>query len=733
MTRGIGHGREAIDYFFELSLFLFVATGFITVAATGKLDAPSVILVSGALAVRALAFLGLSHVSLAPALVTRLTVGYFFFYVFDYLFLSHSFVDATAHLVFFVMVVKLFSARVNRDYLYLGVLAFLEMLLAAILTIGTTFLAFFLVFLLFGIATFTSYEIRRSYARAAHAAEAPGRPMLRGLAATSVLVSVSTLLLGGVIFFVIPRYTTGYLSRFAPKTQHIAGFSDDVTLGEIGDIKKTTTVVMRIRYSSAPPQLQQLRWRGVALTRFDGRRWSNPPAGTTVLTGTALQSAEPGRAGASSFLIHRRREARGPRARWLAYTVLLEPISTEHLFLIPTPEQVIGRFRMLEVDPNDSVLLRDRSFAAMRYDAWSDLATPPASVLRAAPAEYPERIGAYPGEVYLQLPKLDPRIAELARQLTAAATNPYDSARTLEEHFRTQYGYTLEMPFTGDDPIAGFLFEKRRGHCEYFAAAMTVMLRTLGIPARLVNGFLPGEYNDISELYVVRASDAHSWVEAYFPNAGWIPFDPTPPAGALSRGGLSRLLLWMDALQSFWVDWVVNYDFGRQFTLARSLDRSSRKATADAHNYFRERYRALAARLKLLHGRIKSHPATLPALIAGFAATLLLFLTSGRLVALWRHSVSQARSRAGRATPGDATVAYQRLLDFLARRGYRKTPAMSAREFLPTVRDPLLAPLVAEFTATYESARFGGAVDLVPRLYGLLAHLRQTQLPPRPS
>ena len=724
MVRAWGQGREAIDYFFELSLFLFVATGFVTVAATGKLDTPSIVLVSAALALRGLTFLGLSRFSLAPSMVTRLTVAYFFFYVFDYLFLSRAFVEATGHLVFFVMVVKLFSARANRDFLYLGLLAFLEMLLAAILTIDTTFLAFFLAFLMFGIATFASYEIRRSYQRAAHPAEVQAAPMLRSLGATSALVSVSVLLVGGLIFFVLPRYTTGYLSRFAPKTQHIAGFSDNVMLGEIGDIKKTRTVVMRVRFGQLPPQLRQLRWRGVALTQFDGRRWYNANMGGTVLSAVPAPGGTARMRGAGRFFLHRGLPAQRP-ARELPYTVYLEPISSGNLFLIPIPKQVTGRFRQLEVDANDSVLLRRRSYAALRYDAVSNLVMPDPGRLRAAPTQYPERIGAYPREYYLQLPRMDPRVGELTRQVTAGGGNPYDRALLLEEHLRTRYGYTLEMPFTGDDPIAGFLFEQRRGHCEYFASAMTVMLRALGIPARMVNGFLPGEFNDISELYVVRASDAHSWVEAYFPHFGWISFDPTPPAGAESHGTFTRLALWVDAFQSFWVDWVVNYDFTQQFILARNLNRGSRKATAETRSYLRQRYQALAARLKQAHLRLKSHPATLPGLIGGLAAALLLLVGSGRLVALWRRYAAQVRSHAGRATARDATIVYQRLLDLLARRGYRKAPSMSAREFLPGVRDPLLAPLVAEFTAAYETARFGGALDLVPHLYSLLARVRQ--------
>ena len=111
------------------------------------------------------------------------------------------------------------------------------------------------------------------------------------------------------------------------------------------------------------------------------------------------------------------------------------------------------------------------------------------------------------------------------------------------------------------------------------------------------------------------------------------------------------------------MDWVVNYDFTRQFTLMRNMNRGSRKATTETRDYLRQQYQALAARLKLAHGRLKSHPATLPVMIGVLAAGLLLVLGSGRLLAFWRRSAAQVRSRAGRATLRDATVAYQFLLD----------------------------------------------------------------------
>jgi len=129
----------------------------------------------------------------------------------------------------------------------------------------------------------------------------------------------------------------------------------------------------------------------------------------------------------------------------------------------------------------------------------------------------------------------------------------------LQEYLRDHYRYTLHLPATVQkDPLANFLFERKEGHCEYFASAMAVMLRGLGIPARVVNGFRGGEFNDLSGQYLVRARDAHSWVEAYFPRHGWVSFDPTPASSLpLSKGGWNRVSLYLDAMTSFWRKWIV--------------------------------------------------------------------------------------------------------------------------------------------------------------------------------
>ncbi|HVC99768.1 MAG TPA: transglutaminase domain-containing protein [Candidatus Dormibacteraeota bacterium] len=122
-------------------------------------------------------------------------------------------------------------------------------------------------------------------------------------------------------------------------------------------------------------------------------------------------------------------------------------------------------------------------------------------------------------------------IKGLADQVTAGIPDNYDKAAAIETYLRTNYHYTLTPPPPKDastDPLQSFLFDSKQGYCEYFATAMGDMLRAEGIPSRLVNGFGPGTYDAKLKEYVVRESDAHTWVEAYFPNFGWITFEPTP-------------------------------------------------------------------------------------------------------------------------------------------------------------------------------------------------------------
>lgn len=134
---------------------------------------------------------------------------------------------------------------------------------------------------------------------------------------------------------------------------------------------------------------------------------------------------------------------------------------------------------------------------------------------------------------YLQLPTaFDARIGDLAAEVSRGATSALERAATLEHFLRHAYHYTLDTlsPAQPRTSLASFLFETRRGHCEYFATALAVMLRTQGIPSRLATGFVAANYNPLTGYYEVRALDAHAWVEAYVPEHGWVLFEPTPPS-----------------------------------------------------------------------------------------------------------------------------------------------------------------------------------------------------------
>ncbi len=181
-----------------------------------------------------------------------------------------------------------------------------------------------------------------------------------------------------------------------------------------------------------------------------------------------------------------------------------------------------------------------------------------------------------------------PRIPRLASQVAGSATNNYDKAAALEIYLKTHYGYTLQLLRTPvADPLANFLFERKQGHCEYFASSMAVMLRTLHIPSRVVNGFRSDEFNDVTGNYVVRAKNAHSWVEAYFPGYGWITFDPTPGGDVGTPEGWDRAMLYLDAAQSFWREWVISYDSSHQYILGQAAVSGTRNSWDRSRNWTR--------------------------------------------------------------------------------------------------------------------------------------------------
>jgi hypothetical protein len=388
----------------------------------------------------------------------------------------------------------------------------------------------------------------------------------------------------------------------------------------------------------------------------------------------------------------------------------MEPFVSEVFFLLARPRSLEGNYRAVAEDPDSDVFNIDSEHPVARYEADSELSFREKEATVDPPA--------LPAN-YLQLPRLDPRIHSLAEQITARAPGPYDRARAIESYLRTHYGYTLELPGTApDDPIADFLFRRRRGHCEYFASAMALMLRTLGTGSRVVNGFAGSEFNDLTSEYVVRASDAHSWVEAYVPGQGWIDFDPTPSGEGSFHSPWDRLLLYVDALSSFWREWIVNYDFSHQVRLTQDASRGSRALVGQAQSWMHDHYsRILLWAGGVLKPAADGRPKWAVPTVALVLVTLFA-LGAPRLLLGWRRR--RLAYRPEKSPQMAASIWYERMLRQTAKRGWKKSPFQTPEEFSRAIADLDLKGQVAGFTAHYERARFGGSrkdAAQLPELY----------------
>jgi transglutaminase-like putative cysteine protease len=329
-----------------------------------------------------------------------------------------------------------------------------------------------------------------------------------------------------------------------------------VELGAIGKLQQSNAVVMRVRVENQPPDLY-LRWRGIALDRFDGRVWERSLKESKSSNGRNFYQLD------TPDNLH----------SLTTQTFFLEPVDTPVLFAAPRVIAIQGALPYVRLDREGGITTRQHLFDRITYKAISDTTEPEASDLRADSKPYSSSFGRY-----LQFPEtLDPRIAKLAREwvVSAGARNRYDAARAIEQHLQRDFGYSLDLKAGGQDPLADFLFNIREGHCEYFSTAMAVMLRTQGIATRVVNGFQRGEYNDAADVFTVTQRDAHSWVEVYFPETGaWVTFDPTPPDGRRVRettGLVSRLGKYAEAMELYWNQYVIGYDRQEQRSLATSL------------------------------------------------------------------------------------------------------------------------------------------------------------------
>lgn len=377
-------------------------------------------------------------------------------------------------------------------------------------------------------------------------------PLGRGILGTTGALSGLILLVALVVFVTFPRVSQGWAGRGETAATTIAGFSDQVSIGEHGStILGNPQIVLRVEFpNGAPSGLGNLHWRGRSYDRFDGVRW------------TRSQNLPPSSAPSAWY-----------RTRWggdvIEQRIFGSALDTRVLFALHPALQIDSDNGVQPLFDNAGDFVYWGS-GAPAYTAFSPATPPPADELR-----QPARGYRPSDDHFLQLPRrLDPAITALADSLTAGIDNRYDQAIAIRNWLQT-FTYTRQLPATaGEATLQHFLFERRAGHCEYFSTAMVVMLRALGIEARNVNGFLGGQWNEFGNYLVVTQNEAHSWVEAWFPGYGWVTFDPTP-AGDGSSEVISawfwpgRILF--DGVQHRWNKWVLDYSVDDQVGIFSGL------------------------------------------------------------------------------------------------------------------------------------------------------------------
>ena len=292
------------------------------------------------------------------------------------------------------------------------------------------------------------------------------------------------------------------------------GFSEFMDLNVRGDL--SDALVMRVR-ASAPAM-----WKGMVFDRYDGRLWRGDDSEPQMIVGTP------------PYQYPAELRSLGPRER-VTQTFYVETEQPNAVFAAGQPDSV-WIDGGLGVDRLGSL----RTPATLTPGSvYSVVSTRGAATPRQLRALGDVETGADVDAVanYLQVPASVPeRVVDLARRITAGLTSEYDKVLAIEDHLRDHYRYTLDSPVPppGRDAVDHFLFDARVGFCEQFASAMTIMLRAIGIPARVATGYAVGARNAFTGYYDVKASDAHAWVEVWFPDGyGWYEFDPTfnvPPA-----------------------------------------------------------------------------------------------------------------------------------------------------------------------------------------------------------
>ncbi|HEV8664065.1 MAG TPA: DUF3488 and transglutaminase-like domain-containing protein [Candidatus Methylomirabilis sp.] len=676
----------------KLVLFLLAGDGLLALWLTGELPPPlaaaaGLLLLLGWWA-EPLRSRGLPPTPLLAAIPGLLAIGA----ILDFLFAAEALLIVAVRLLLGLTLYTCWTMRTPQDRWRLALLSLMAVVAAAGLTTRPAFLAAFAAAGLLSVWVLALLHLEGA------APPAAGLWARRDVATAGFflgtgLLAFTAFALTALFFVLLPRLG-GSLALGPGGGASATGFAERVTLGTFGRLTQDETVILRVAFPEGRPG-GRIYWRGLALDTFDGEGWDQRDARRMPLARLP-----------NGFTPVARPRSR----RLLRQEISREALDTRVLFGAGWPVALSGLPPGLSQDTGGALYLPAGRAVPIQYVVLSD-PTPPGDGEQALPTAERER--------HLTLPSLDPAIPALAREVAGAGATPAEAAARVEAYLSTQFTYSLDLTRpAGRGILEDFLFGRREGYCEVFATALAVLLRSLGIPARLVVGFLDGTWNEYGEYLAVRQADAHAWVEAFLPGEGWRTFDPSPraafdaarPPPLLGGAGGYLDFLWLR-----WNRYVVGFSDADQLGLAVRLRAQSFGWGEEAARGW-ERLRAAAR---------AARPVLLLVLAAAVGAAGLL---------AWRRRGSGTPARSTAAAP---TPFYALALRRVKRAGFPKPPGLTPAEFAESVVSRGGEPFtpLRELTLAYYAARFGGvrlSAEAETRLLALARALPRRPLAPLP-
>lgn len=642
-------------------------------------------------------------------------------------------IDAVVALVVFIQVYTLAHQKGVRHFYHLFLMA-LFMLLAACVQAPEPEIAVVLVFFLVG--SVWSFVLLRFHAESADVsdaaqivlidsreavAESPPRPRWDWRISMSTGgICLAVLLLMIVFFIATPRMEAGFLGRELLPERTRTGLPERVDLSGGGTVAQDSTAVMHVEFPDLPRGLFRgsMYWRTTTLTQYVGSSWTRRGLFENGEFEVEIRARRRGSGFVSSPRADRIERKALPGKTRVRQVVYMDEVPYQG---VPCLDLVLAagligspRGATLHWDEYEdfTILLETTGSRHMNYEVISEVGEASPELLRAAPSDYENTLEPRDFQL-LTANDLQPATQELVRRITQEADNPYDRAVVLQQWLSgPDFSYTLDLPvLPRDNAIDMFIMETRRGHCELFASALALMLRSLGIPTRVVSGFRGGEYDEDNQAYTVRASDAHLWVEVLFSGCGWVVFDPSPRTEDTELGQLDQISRAMSRLtleaKMFWYRNVIGFDRTFSFDQLRVFARSS---------------------LGLIPSL--TDPVGLPLAGRGWQAPagVLLFAFLGGLAVLLTLSRMQGERLRYTLTPDQwrARRFYRGMLRMGKRAGLR-IQGLTAEEFLSALSGTATfdAKRASTLIRQYNDVRFGGRSLSIPEYRELRRALRE--------